>query len=96
MKQKSIHDLIKKHARTNEEKEELWKIVDEIIHHRVVGCVLDNLESKHHQEFLEKLNASSFDTEIISFLENKTDEKVIEKIQEEIQKIESEILEELL
>ena len=45
---------IKKVAKTSEEKEELWREVDEIIHHKLMGCVLEKLPCEHHHDFLEK------------------------------------------
>src|SRR5260221_7558774 len=35
-----IEKLIKTSATSADEKEELWKIVDEIVHHKVMGCIL--------------------------------------------------------
>lgn len=95
IKHANIEKLIKEHAQSQEEREELWRIVDEIVHHRIVGCVLDNLDKEHHQDFLEKMHDNAFEEDFVNYLESKTNKKVVEKIQEEIQNLESEILNEL-
>lgn len=91
-----LEKIIKKSSASSEEKEELNSIVQEIVHHRVIGCILDNLDRIHHDEFLEKiLNKKNIDEEIISFLEEKSGRQISEKIQITIQEIENEILQEI-
>jgi hypothetical protein len=90
-----IEILIKKSAISNDEKEELWRIVDEIVHHRIMGCVLGTLPREHHEEFLMKLKNDPHDTELINYLEEKTNIKMSEKIRQEIVAIEKEILKDL-
>jgi hypothetical protein len=51
-----------------EEKEELWGLVDEIIHHRLLTCVLDNLDSNFHVEFIEYYHTKPHDSGINIFL----------------------------
>ncbi|KKQ96113.1 MAG: hypothetical protein UT23_C0041G0008 [Candidatus Woesebacteria bacterium GW2011_GWA1_39_12] len=58
-----VEAVIKRAAKTQEEKEELWKVVDETLHHRVMGKVLDKLPREHHEEFLDKFHASPHDVE---------------------------------
>src|SRR4030042_929061 len=41
-------------AKTSEEKEELWKLVDEIIHHRVMSAILERFPEKHKKILLRK------------------------------------------
>ncbi|MGB6882108.1 MAG: hypothetical protein WBD86_02315, partial [Microgenomates group bacterium] len=51
-----VDRYIKDTVETHEERDELWQIVDEIVHHRVLGCVLDKLPKEHHEEFLGKFH----------------------------------------
>ncbi|MDP3994584.1 MAG: hypothetical protein Q8P91_02035, partial [bacterium] len=64
----TVEAEIKKASKTSEEREELWKIVDDIINHKVLEFVLDKLSIKHHGEFLEKFHQAPHDTDIISYL----------------------------
>jgi len=86
---------IKKVARTPEEKEELWQLVDEMVHHRVLGCVLDRLPKGSHQEFLEKFHAAPYDEGLIEYLKGKIGENVEELIKTEIGGLAFELLEEI-
>jgi transcriptional regulator of NAD metabolism len=75
---------IKKVTKTQEEREELWQIVDEIIQHRILGCILDNLPEKYHEEFLEKFHDAPYDLGILAFLVEKIGENIEEIIKQEI------------
>ncbi|CAN5357029.1 hypothetical protein BH10PAT1_BH10PAT1_5430 [soil metagenome] len=91
----TLDKIIKKHAKTFDEKEELWTIVQEIVHHRVIGCVLDNLPKEHHEDFLNKLNKSDFEEDLISYLNVKSNKNMEKEIRKEVKQIESEILKDL-
>jgi hypothetical protein len=86
---------IKKVTKTQEEKEELWQIVDEIIHHRVMGCILDKLPKKHHTEFLEKFHQAPYDEGLIAYLTEKIGENIEEIIRQEIGGLAYELLAEI-
>lgn len=94
-----IDDLegITKDAETSEEREELNRLVDEMIHHRVLGCILDQLPREHHEEFLEKFHAAPYDSSLVDYLQEKTPKEVdIEKkIREEVAKLKKELLKDL-
>jgi hypothetical protein len=86
---------IKKIAKTKEERDELWALVDETVHHRVMSCVLGKLPSQHHQEFLSKFHAAPFDSSILDFLNEKMGESIEDHLRKEIGKLEKEILAEI-
>jgi hypothetical protein len=90
-----VEEEIKKVAKTQEEKEELWQIVDEIIHHRVIGCILDKLPPKNHQEFLEKFHEAPYDLGLIEYLTQKIGENIEEIIRQEIGSLAYELLAEI-
>ncbi|OGM16003.1 hypothetical protein A2V56_04550 [Candidatus Woesebacteria bacterium RBG_19FT_COMBO_42_9] len=86
---------IKKSTKTLEEKEELWKVVDETIHHRVMGCVLDKLPREHHEEFLHKFHKAPHDESLIDYLKEKAGENIEELIRQEIGNLAFELLQEI-
>lgn len=90
-----VEGHINKATETSEEKEELWRIVDEIIHHRVLGCIFDHLPHEHHDEFLNKIHERPHDEENISYLNEKIESDVKELIRKEISKLEADILREI-
>ena len=75
------------------EKEELWHLVDEILHHRVLGFILDKLPEIHHEEFLEKLANNPSDHSIITYLKDLIEGDIEELLSSEIATIEAEITE---
>ena len=81
---------------TSEEREELWKLVDEIIHHRVLACIFDHLPEEHHYDFLCKFHKCPHDDRIFQFIDELVEESAEELIIGEIRQIERELLEELL
>ena len=90
-----VEKVIKKHSTSKEEREELWQLVDEMIHHRVLGCVLDKLPANHHQEFLEKFHQSPHDESLIGYLTEKIGENAEELIKQEIGSLAYELLQEI-
>jgi len=91
-----IDKQIKKVAKTSEEREELWGLVDEIVHHKVMGCVLDKLPRQHHEEFLEMFHKSPHDEELLfGYLRKKVGENIESLIRQEIGGLATELLEEI-
>jgi len=86
---------IKKIAKSKEEKEELWQLVDEMVHHRVLGCVLDALPRGNHEEFLEKFHQAPHDESLMNYLREKVGDNIDELIRQEIGDLAFELLEEI-
>jgi len=82
-------------AQSPEEKSELWEIVDEMVHHRVLGCILNRLSTKHHQEFLEKFESAPYDESLFDYLKEKIGDNIEELIKQEIGGLAFEILQEI-
>lgn len=82
-------------TQTQEEKNELWEIIDKLIHNRVVKRILQILPSRHHDEFADLLHKRPFDKDIIRFVEHNADEDIEKYLQDEINKLEQELLHEL-
>jgi len=86
---------IAKSIETEEERHELWKIVDEIVHHKVMGCIMDKLPNENHREFLEKFHTSPHDESLIDYLKEKIGQNIEELIRQEIGGLSFELLEEI-
>lgn len=87
-----IDYIIKNSTESSEEKEELWKLVDEIIHHRVLACILDNLPEGYHKEFLERFHLAPHDESHTLYLKEKTGEDIEKIIRGEVKELEKELL----
>src|SRR3989344_1589724 len=59
---------IKNISRSPDEKEELWKLVDDIVNHRVMINILDRLPIEHHEDFLLSFHDKPYDEGHIHFL----------------------------
>jgi hypothetical protein len=90
-----VEVFIKDIAKTHEEKHELWQIVDEIVHHKVLGCILDHLPHKHHQEFLQRFHSCPYDEGLVHYLNKKVGKNIEEIIRQEIGNLAYELLEEI-
>ena len=86
---------IKNISSSHEEMEEMWKIVDETLHHRMMGCILDYLPPEFHEEFIEKFHLAPHNEGLLDYLNEKTQKDVKEIIKAEVAKLESELLKEL-
>lgn len=85
---------IKEVASSQEEREEIWGLVDEIIHHRALGCILDRLSPEHHPEFLEMFHDHPHDEDLLfSYLEEKIDKNIRELLRIEMGDLAIELLE---
>lgn len=86
---------VKKTAKTIEQREELWQLVDEMVHHRVMGCIFDNLPKPKHQEFLDKFNLTPHDEGLIDYLKKEIGKNVDEIIKTEVGSLSMELLDSL-
>jgi len=81
-------------AHSQEEKEELWTLVDEIVHHKVMGCVLDRLPSDSHSEFLTLFEHAPHDEKrIFDYLNKKVGANFAEILEQELGQLSVELLE---
>jgi len=84
---------IKKIAKTKEEREELWLLVDEIIHHKVFDIILERLPKDNHQEFLEMVHSAPHDQDyLFGYLRSKIGENIEDILREELGNLTYEIL----
>ena len=86
---------IDKVAKSQEERDELWQIVDELVHHRALGFILARLPRAHHEEFLEKFHQAPYDEGLLDCLKEKIGENLEELLREELGGLAYELLEEI-
>lgn len=84
--------VIKSAAKDPEEKEELWNVVDELVHNHVLTCILEKLPDEHHNDFLEKYHAYPHDEALIEYLNERVESNIEDIIRDEIRLLEEEIL----
>lgn len=87
-----IDKKIKKVSGSNDEMQELWRYVEEIIHAKVFDCCLGNLPEEHHQEFLERFHEAPHDSGLVEYLNQKIGKDVEKLIKDEIKKLSKELL----
>ncbi|MFA6072191.1 MAG: hypothetical protein WC810_26820 [Janthinobacterium sp.] len=90
---KEIDKQIKKVAKTTAEREELWGLVDEIVHHKVMGCILDKLPRDNHDEFLHMFHESPHDSKLLfEYLRIKAGEDLESLVKKEIEVLSRELI----
>lgn len=87
-----LESLIKRNITDPSEREEIYRIIDEIVHHRVLGCILDRLPREHHSGFLNEVSERPHDEGILEYLKDKVVEDVAEFIKREIHGLSVELL----
>jgi hypothetical protein len=88
----AVEKEIKKNIKDPEERAEIYQLVDEIVHHRIVGCILDELPTSHHKEFLTKLSERPHDDSIFLYLKEKLSVDIEHFIRREMYDVGTEIL----
>ena len=77
---------------SKEEKEEVWKIIDEMVHYRVIGCILDIIPDKLHLEFLFKFHTAPYDKGHFGYLNSIAKINIKKLIKKEMARVKLEIL----
>ncbi len=88
-----LEALIKKNVKDQEARGEIYRLIDEIVHHRVVGCILERLPGEHHKEFIDHVATRAHDETILDFIRERVSDDVEEFIKHEIYLVGREILE---
>ena len=76
--------------------EEILGHIEEIIHHRILSFIFDNLPAEHHKEFSLKLAKNPQNQEIWNFLQAKTEKDLTVEVENNIRRIISEILDDFV
>lgn len=91
---KAIDDHIKKIAKSPDEKLEMWDLVDQIVHHKIMDTVLENLPTHHHEEFLDIYHQNPHNEILVfEYLHKKTGEDYKKIIKDRVKQLEIELKE---
>jgi len=83
-------------AETEEERHELWHLVDGIIHHKAMGCILHHLPEEHHEEFVNRFHKVPHDDSLLGYLKEKVGHDIEDKIRNDLKELVDEISQSLL
>lgn len=86
---------LKKMVSSNEELQEMWGMIEELVHHRIMGCVLDRLPAEKHQDFLQKFEKAPYDEKLLKYLKKEVNEDMEKVIKSEVKSLKKEILADL-
>ena len=89
---KGLDKRIKKMTALSEERQELWQMVEEIIHHRVLGCCLTHLPKDNHNEFMEMFHNIPHDKKLLKYLSDKSKKNMKKIIKKEISDLTQDLL----
>ena len=87
-----VERYIKRVSKSFEEREEYYRIIDEIIHHRVMGCILERLPEQDHSHFLKRFSKKPYDSSHFKFLGKRISEDVEEFIKAEMEMLAEELV----
>jgi hypothetical protein len=90
-----IESAITQLAESQDEKQELWQIVDELLHTRILFVILTHLPSERHTEFLERYHDEPHNEEHVLYLNESCGIDMEEIIKNEVKELKKEILREL-
>lgn len=91
-----IDKQIKKLAKSQDEREELWGLIDEMVHHKVMGCILDKLPRDNHEEFLDLFHKSPHNEKLLfAYLKKTIGDNIESLIKQEIGVLSVDILKDI-
>ena len=88
----SLDKKIKKLTESSDERQEMWQMVEEIIHHKILGCCLDHLPKEHHNEFLDMFHKAPHDEKLLKYLSEKSKTNMKKVIKQEIKQLTKDLL----
>lgn len=92
IKLEKVEEEIKKSGFSVEEREELFRLVDDIVNAKVLKTIMDNLPEEKHIEFLEIFHKSPHDEEVIfGYL----GEDIKKTLEEKLENFDKEIINEI-
>lgn len=87
-----VEKELKKIVPDKETQEELMQLIDEITHHRVLGCILDYLPEHHHKEFIDHIVDRPHDESILEYLKERIGQDITGFIRQEMIMLAEELL----
>jgi len=89
-----LEKLLKRGIELQEEREEIWGLIDELIHHSVFECILDNLEDGEHEDFVAILTEQPHNKDVIDYLQDRLEDDVEMLISQTLEKLHEELFQE--
>lgn len=80
---------------SEEERNELWNLVDEMVHHRALRLILERLPKESHVEFLDKFHKAPYDQSLMNYLKEKIGQNIEELLKQELGEVAYEVLTEI-
>lgn len=74
------------------QRDEFWQIIDEILHHKILEFILDNLHPYHHDHFIVMYHEMPYENSIMTYLIENVGDNFEKKLENEISKFEKELL----
>ncbi len=90
-----VETIIKQSVETSDEREELWHLIDEIIHQKLLTSIFDVLPKSYHEEFLLKFHEAPYDEKHVAYLNEKIQGDIESLLKEEVEKLKKDLLHEL-
>ncbi len=87
-----VEARIKRIAKSADERDELYHLIDDIVHHRVLGCIFDALPESEHKAFVAELKKRPHDLSLISYLQTRVAHDIEEFIRREVHLLAEELL----
>lgn len=91
-----VQNLINQLEEAENLKNKLHQLVDDVIYQGIIHMLLQKLDEKKHQTFLEMVHERPYDTEIIVYLREHIHSNIEEEISHEGQKLLGVILKDML
>lgn len=89
-----VYMEVKKVGLSEGEEKEIWDLLEETIHTRVLDAVLEKLPEVKHEEFLEKFRQKPDDTALLNYLRAEIDD-IENHLDKTFQELETEILKDI-
>jgi len=87
-----VDTQIKSLAETEDERKELWDLVDDMVQKKVMDRIFSLLPSQDHEEFLGLFHEKPHDESLLSYLAEKIQDNIEEKIKSDVEDLKEEIL----
>lgn len=89
---REVEKHVKRAVKDPEEREEMYKLIDDILHHRLLSSILERLPKEHHKEFMNKFVDHPHDEGHLAYLTERVQTDVKEFIKQEVRILSTEIL----
>jgi len=95
IKLEKVEEYINRVAETNEQKQEMWGIVDSMIHYKMMDLILQKLQQDLHEDFIQEFTKKPHDKEHFTYLAKHVGEDIRTFLKLEMERFTMVILKEL-